>query len=112
MIAAEGLPVQTAVRILGVSDSGYYEWLSRPPSTRSIRHAWLSEQIAAVHAASRGAYGARRVHAELVLGHGLTVGHGTIELLMRRARPGQASISATGEGAISRAIIRRASRTR
>jgi putative transposase len=78
--------VQTAVRVLGVSDSGYYEWLNRPPSTRSIRHAWLSEQITAVHAASRGAYGARRVHAELVLGHGLTVGHGTIELLMRRAQ--------------------------
>lgn len=39
-----------------------------------------------MHAASRGAYGARRVHAELVLGHGLAVGHGTIELLMRRAQ--------------------------
>jgi putative transposase len=64
VIAAEGLPVQTAVRVLGVSDSGYDEWLSRPPSARAIRHVWLSEQIAAVPAASRGAYGARRVHAE------------------------------------------------
>ncbi len=34
---------------------------------------------------SRGTYGARRVHAELTLGHGLVVGHGTVALLMRRA---------------------------
>lgn len=30
-------------------------------------------------------YGARRVHAELTLGHRVTVGHGAIEMLMQRA---------------------------
>jgi putative transposase len=38
-----------------------------------------------VHADSRGTYGARRVHAELVLGRGVSVGHGVVEMLMRQA---------------------------
>src|SRR4051812_1514606 len=50
-----------------------------------IRHVWLTDQILEVHAASHGTYGARRVHAELTLGRGLVVGHGTVELLMARA---------------------------
>ena len=52
---------------------------------RAVRHAWLTDQIRAVHAASRGTYGARRVHAELTLGLGLQVGHNQVEMLMARA---------------------------
>lgn len=84
-MAAEGLPVQVACRLLEVTDSGYYAWRSRAPSARAVRHAWLTEQIRAVHTASRGTYGARRVHAELTLGLGLTVGHNQVEMLMARA---------------------------
>ena len=84
-MAAEGLPVQLACRLLAVAESGYYEWRSRQPSQRAIRHVWLTEQIRAVHAASRGTYGARRVHAELTLGLGLQVGHNQVEVLMARA---------------------------
>jgi putative transposase len=84
-MAADGLPVQVACRVLGVSESGYYRWLSAPPSERSVRHAWLTDVIRQVHADSRGTYGSRRVHAELTLGHGLTVGYHQVSLLMRRA---------------------------
>jgi putative transposase len=84
-MAAEGLPVQVAARVLDVSESGYYASLLRPPSARAIRHAWLTDQIRDVHVASHGIYGGRRVHAELTLGRGATVSHGTIELLMSRA---------------------------
>ena len=84
-MAAERLPVQLATRVLGVSESGYYEWRGRAPSRRAVRHAWLTEQIQAAHQASHGTYGSRRVHAELTLGLGITIGHGAIELLMRRA---------------------------
>ncbi|WP_184778420.1 IS3 family transposase [Amycolatopsis jiangsuensis] len=82
----EGLPAQLACRVLGVSESGFYAWRSRSPSARSIRHAWLTDLITEIHQNSQGRYGARRVHAELRLGRGIQVGHGAVEMLMRRAR--------------------------
>ena len=84
-MAAEGLPVENACRVVGVSVSGYYSWLDRPPSAKAIRHAWLTELIVKIHADSKAAYGARRVHAELTLGYGITVGHEAVAMLMRRA---------------------------
>jgi putative transposase len=84
-MAAEHIPVEVACRVLDVSTSGYYAWRSRPPSQRSIRHAWLTDLIVQVHQDSRGTYGGLRVHAELRLGHGIMVGHNAIALLMRRA---------------------------
>lgn len=85
MIAAEGLPVELACRVLLVSASGFYAQRSRPPSARALWHAYLTELIRRVHLDSRGTYGARRVHAELTLGHGLEVGRCAVELLMARA---------------------------
>jgi len=84
-MAAEGLPIEVACRVLGVSVSGYYEWLNRPPSARALRHLWLTERIAFIHRESRRTYGVRRVHAELTLGHGIEVGREAIARLMRRA---------------------------
>ena len=84
-MAGEGHSVQLAARVLQVSESGYYDALIRPPSARTIRQAWLTDQIREVHTASNGTYGARRVHAELTLGRGLVVAHGTVEMLMSRA---------------------------
>jgi putative transposase len=55
---------------------------ARPSHGRCARAADLIGQI---HAACNGINGGRRVHAELPLGRGITVGHGAVELLMRRA---------------------------
>ena len=85
MIAAEGLSIELACRALAVSASGFYARRSRPPSARALRHVYLTEIIRQVHLDSRGTYGARRVHADLVLGHGLVVGHCAVEMLMARA---------------------------
>jgi putative transposase len=85
VIAAEGLPVELACRVLGVSVSGYYEWFDRPPSARALRDVWLTECIGRVHSESRGIYGVRRVHAELVLGLDIAVGREAVARLMRRA---------------------------
>ena len=84
-MATERLPVQVACRVLGVSESGYYAWRKRPPSARAVRHAWLTDRLRAIHVASRGTYGARRVHAELVLGQGISIGHQAVERLLRAA---------------------------
>jgi putative transposase len=84
-MAAEGRPIQVACRVLEVPESSYFDWRSRAPSARSIRHVWLTDMITQVHAASRGTYGHRRVHAGLTLGQGISVGHSAVEMLMRRA---------------------------
>jgi len=84
-MAAEGRPIRVACRVLEVPESSYFDWRSRAPSARSIRHVWLTDVITQVHAASRGTYGHRRVHAELTLGQGISVGHSAVEMLMRRA---------------------------
>jgi transposase InsO family protein len=84
-MAAEGLHVQMACRVLGVSESGYYARRGRAPSPRALRHVWLTDFIRQIHTDCRGVYGARRVHAELTLGHGVRVGHLAVEMLMRRA---------------------------
>ena len=73
-MVAEGLPAQLACRVLEVSESGFYAWRIRAPSLRALRHAWLTEMISRIHVDFRGVYGYRRVHAELTLGHGITVG--------------------------------------
>jgi len=86
-MATDGLPVEKACRVLGVSVSGYYSWLDRSPSARAIRPVRLPELIAKIHANSKTAYGARRVHAELTLGHGVKVGHEAVAMLMRHAGP-------------------------
>jgi len=77
--------VQMGCRVLDVSESGFFAWRSRPPSNRAIRHAWLTDMITDVHLASRGTYGALRVHAELTMGRGIVVGHNAVAMLMRRA---------------------------
>ena len=84
-MAEEGLPVEVCCRVLAVSAAGYYAWRFRPPSARAVRHARLTDLIREVHAASYGSYGAKRVHAELVLGRGITVGHNAVSMLMQRA---------------------------
>jgi putative transposase len=84
-LAADGVPVKQACLALGVSRSGYYDAHTRPPSARTIRQAWLTDQIVAVHEASRQTYGAPRVRAELVHGQGIVVSRKTIAALMARA---------------------------
>ena len=79
----EGLPTQVACRVLEVSESGFYAWQSRPPSARSPRHAWLTDMIRHIHQQSRGTYGALRVHAELRVGHRITVGHNAVAMPMQ-----------------------------
>ncbi|WP_351237742.1 IS3 family transposase [Streptomyces sp. NPDC002133] len=68
-----------------MTESGYFTWRSRPASARSVRHSRLTEVITAIHSASHGTYGYRRIHDELTLRYGIAVSHGTVQLLMRRA---------------------------
>ena len=84
-MASEGHEIRRSCRLLDVSSAGFYDWRDRPLSLRAVRHAWLTDLIREVHRESRETYGSPRVHAELTLGRGITVGRHTIAALMRQA---------------------------
>lgn len=77
-------PIRTMARVLGVSASGYYAWRARPASARTTADADLTRRIRTIHAASRGTYGAPRVHAEFKA-EGMAIGRKRIARLMRAA---------------------------
>jgi len=78
-------PTTTMCERLGVSSSGYYAWIKRRPSQRAETDTMLIAEIHVAHEASRGTYGAPRIHAELAA-KGLRVGRRRIARLMARAR--------------------------
>ncbi len=77
-------PIATMCALLGVSSSGYYAWVKRRPSRRAESDASLIGEIRAAHAASRGTYGAPRVHAELAA-KGIRAGRKRVARLMLQA---------------------------
>jgi transposase InsO family protein len=76
-------PVTTMCRLLGVSPSGFWAWLRRGPSRRSVADAALARTIMAIHERSRGTYGAPRIHARLHR-DGTACGRKRVARLMRR----------------------------
>jgi len=86
-IAAEktNFPVAVMCRVFGVSRTGFHNWERRAPSDRALQDAWLTERIKQIHDASRGVYGAPRIHAELELEHGIRVGRKRVARLMKAA---------------------------
>ena len=57
--------IQRMCRLLGVSRSGYYDYLARRELPPTPRHDRLLALIRSIHAACEGAYGVRRMHREL-----------------------------------------------
>ena len=74
--------IATMCRVLGASPSGYYAWRAR--RARASANEALSARIWAIHARSRGTYGAPRIHAELVAG-GTHVARKRLARLIREA---------------------------
>ena len=57
--------VTALCRLLKVSRSDFYAWLSRTPSARAVANAVLTTQIRTAFDDNRQLYGAPRIHAEL-----------------------------------------------
>lgn len=68
--------------MLDVARSGFYAWLHRAPSARTLADAALLAEIRKVWKRSKKTYGSRRVRAELAH-QGIFVGLGRVERLMR-----------------------------
>jgi hypothetical protein len=56
-LTGQGLNVRHACRTLGVSESGYYAWMERPDSPRTLRRIWLAGEIADVQRPLAGPMG-------------------------------------------------------
>jgi transposase InsO family protein len=61
----DNIPVARACRVLRVSRSGYYKWLLREPSIRSIDDVALAAEVKEVFDRHRGRYGAPRIQRAL-----------------------------------------------
>jgi transposase InsO family protein len=58
--------VDQMAEVLGVSKSGYYDFINRSPSKRAIYNEKLTDKIRTIFAESYDTYGSPRVHAELI----------------------------------------------
>jgi transposase InsO family protein len=64
--AEHKIPYRTGCRALGVSESWFYKWRDREPTTREVRRQQLAEEIEEVFHGSGGTYGSPKVFIELV----------------------------------------------
>jgi len=76
--------VKRMCMVLGVSASGYYDWIDRPESERSKSNRALTTKIRCFHQASRRTYGSPRIHRDLQ-DSGETVSVNRVARLMRQS---------------------------
>jgi putative transposase len=57
----DSFPVSLMCNVLGVSKSGYYASIERPPSPRVVRHDRIRAAVGQVHAESHGIYGSWKI---------------------------------------------------
>jgi putative transposase len=81
-VAKEDFPVQRLCQVLGVSQSGYFAWKSRPASPRQREDLVLLAHIRSAFVLSNETYGSPRMTRELQDG-GLNVGRRRTARLMR-----------------------------
>ena len=81
---AEQHSVKRACDLLEVSRAAYYEQRKHIPRRRALDDAELTERIKAIHAESKGTYGAPRIHARLRR-DGICCGKKRVARLMVRA---------------------------
>jgi len=77
-------PIRLMCRCLRVSPSGYYGWMTRPPSARAQENARLLKRIRALHADHDGVVGSPRIWEDLRY-PGERCGRHRVARLMRRA---------------------------
>jgi putative transposase len=70
-------------KVLKVSSSGYYKWLTKKPSIRELRNMMLIETIHIVYRASKSRYGSPRITKELNM-QGIKVSQVLVAKLMKQ----------------------------
>jgi putative transposase len=81
-MVSEKIEVNLTCDVLQVSRSGYYAWMTKPESFRSVENAALVVEIKAIHDESRGIYGLPRICKMLELA-GKKIGKARVARLMK-----------------------------
>ena len=55
-------------RVLNVSTGGYYAWKKRKPSAQQQRREQFTDAVETFHEDSKGAYGYRKIHEDIIEG--------------------------------------------
>jgi putative transposase len=63
---AMSFPIRVMCYVLNVSVSGYYAWKRRKPSAQQVRREQLVDAVEMFHTDSKGAYGYRKIHEDIV----------------------------------------------
>jgi len=81
----DSYPVRLMCRCLKVSTSGFYAWLGRKPSQRTLDNERLLKRMHEIHTGSDGVLGRPRMHEQLV-DEGESCSYGRVERLMIQAK--------------------------
>jgi putative transposase len=74
--------IEKMAKILGVTRSGYYSWLKRPESKRSIENKKLLYEIKEIHKNSKKRYGSPKIYKTLIK-KGIRCGKNRVIRIMR-----------------------------
>ena len=69
--------------VMGVSSSGYYDWLSRPPSRRDQANEVLDEKIKVIYMENKQRYGAPRI-TRVLQSQAVNCSHTRVERRMKQ----------------------------
>ena len=106
------VPHALTCRVLGVSESWFYKWHDRPPTSRQQRREELAERIGKIFAESGGTYGSPRV-ADDLWAEGWRVSVNTVadimaeQGLVARPRRRRRSLTKPGRRSAARDHVRR-----
>lgn len=80
----EGVAVSSLCRFLGVSRSGYYNWIKNGEKVETNHDKKLLKLINKIYMERRGSYGYRRIHKVLLYDYGIKISEKTVLSYMRK----------------------------
>ena len=75
--------IRMMCRVLNVSTGGYYAWKKREPSVQQQRREQFTDAVETSHEDSKGAYGYRKIHEDIVEGFDVPCCLETVRRIMK-----------------------------
>jgi len=80
----DSFPLVSMCKVLNVSRSGYHAFKNRKPSAQAKRREQIAKAVKESHEASKGIYGNRRVHSDVVEDYKIQCCKETVRLIMKK----------------------------